>query len=275
MAKPLKIIIKYYFTQIDFFEYYLTRIQKEGKKTNIHQLRLTVKNLRAMHQLFMVAGVPDEKIEPIEQILNKVFKTSGYLRELQINRHLAKEIFNDPLKKDYLHHSSELIKEQKKQILKKIAKFQTKAFAEHIHQMNSALIQISTDDAAIKIQDFLHNRSALLVKLVNRNIEEQQIHQIRKYLKEIKTFASVAKAIQFKTIKGFKTELNHIENELGVWHDLEIFRESLNEFITLHPLYTEPVLAINNALTTRQQEFTRKLPTLMAPLLQSFQKSLS
>jgi CHAD domain-containing protein len=270
MGKSLKVLVAYYFSQMDLFEHYLKKIQKNGKRSQYHQLRISVKNLRAMHQLFLLAGVPDVAIKPIETSLKRIYKSSGLLRDIQTNQQLVLQWSqHEALKQDYHQFLQQAKKTQKIKVLRKASKFDTNILADHVHDLNKILLRLPNAEASAATSRFLEERFLLVSKLNQSLGSDQSVHLIRKYLKEMKTIVEMSKTLDLKMGKGFKTKLVQVDKEIGQWHDLVVFRDSLLGFQPSDVMAEAEKEEVLKRIATVQQQFIEKLPEMVLPVLES------
>jgi len=279
MDKTLKQVKRFYIDQFNQYSHHLAKIDKninDGiNKGHLHAMRLTIKNIKAIHEFLVMVDFNTKIIEKLNKKINKINKPLGRIRECQINRGLARKIvLNYSAQKAYL----EFLKKKEKKSLSKLKRnISVEAEISQallLNQFNKKWHHFDEDGISTKFKDFLLQKVEAIFQLQNGLNSEQQIHQIRKNLKLIKTNLSIVKMDGIIESKKLQKELIGVEQRIGNWHDFIVFRDSMVEFISENKEF-ESVMSINiDLIESDNLMFRHQLPELMNPLITQLHKEL-
>lgn len=222
----LKNISDYYLSLEDSFIGLLKKT-KNLKEKDIHELRVAIKHLKALLQ---VSELLNTKI-PASKVLKRikpVFKAAGHYRTNQLNIQL--------LKKHRLEISfSKLLKEQHhelgKKLLNAVSAFDKKAFKKYSAEAVARLKKANTDKVTTTCLDYVDGIKLKCKKKLKPNISNENLHELRKELKTIKTSLQLLMHINpNKLIKTYLKEIAEAETLIGKWHDNAVFYEMLLQF---------------------------------------------
>ncbi len=223
------------------FEKYLEKFENEFLNTintndeeAIHDLRVSVKKLRALFLFIDEAGFANMKSYSYFDNLKKVFKRAGKVREYQIHKNILQE---------YEQSIGEKFPALQKYINKNISDYQG-AFHEFMPGLTFRELYKTADQLHKKIDGISDKElNKKLLKFIKTRVDECHsflfdyqyeihLHQIRKYLKHIRFIIGqkigdvhelFEKEIDFK-------DTRKIEDILGDWHDRDEFARELKAF---------------------------------------------
>lgn len=223
------------------FEEYLKKFEKEFLNTintndeeAIHDLRVSIKKLRALFLFIDEADFANMKSFPYFDNLKKVFKRAGKVREYQIHKNILQE---------YEKSLGENFPALHKYIDKNIIDFQ-QAFQDYMPGLTFRELYHNADQLHKKIDGISDNTlNKKLFRFIKTRVDECHsllfdyqyeihLHQIRKYLKHIRFITGQKIGDVHKLFEeeiDFK-DTKKIEDILGDWHDRDEFAKELKAF---------------------------------------------
>jgi CHAD domain-containing protein len=204
-------------------------------KEAIHDFRVALKRI--------VAIVKFAKKQDLKKNISKAYKVSkldfffqigGQLREIHINRRILKTyierynyrfyVLNNYLKgKEKM--GGRLLKQTKKKIsFKKIRKFES-LLLHTFHDIPEAVVLSYVDQ-------FISIRIAEIEKLIMDHYVESKLHRIRKLVKSIKYMLELSgmEKRSYGTLNFTIEKITLLEDHIGHWHDLYLFKSEVSNF---------------------------------------------
>lgn len=230
-------IHEYYLHQHRNIENYLELCLIHPEVELVHELRLSIKKLRAFHKLAVYLFLDDagEQIH-IRHRVQRLYKTAGQLRDIQVQIMLL-TAFQEQTGIEYPEFSKWLNKREKKMLLrfsKKPGQVSPKAITQGTQQKIDALLAVA-DDAAIingtvKVLTAMYSevQDLTAITLNNRNL-----HHIRTVTKQMRYILNIIHHSfpDFKFDKISIETLREIEVAAGNWHDKLVRIESIEKCI--------------------------------------------
>jgi len=232
LAKTLDKLFEKY---IEKFETEFLRAINTDNEDAIHDLRVSIKKLRALFLFLREAGIADIKSDyPYLTNLKKTFKKAGRLREIHIHKNLYEEyrkrVDQDfPELEQYLQNLEE---ESRKAYHEYMPGIQFRKFYRAANSLQKEIQGIPRKKVNKKLYEFIRVRVEECHQYMLEAHYEQHLHQIRKYLKHIRFIMGQ----QIGNVhKVFEDELSFddtkkVEDILGEWHDRDEFRKLLEEY---------------------------------------------
>ena len=204
------------------FDSFLTHLlnAKQLKEEDIHKLRVDIKNIRGL--LLLLEGFDlDQKIPSrlLKQV-RPVFRSTGRLRTIQVCKSLLH---------DYPSEIPTEIMEQLESKNSKVAEKIKKSFDEfdnndkfqkRLDKLYAELAQITDEEVQANIDEVIHNELDIIYKLWTSARGEEHFHDIRKFMKIIKTLLQLS--LHLEENEDIRKELdivNQTETILGKWND--------------------------------------------------------
>lgn len=224
------------------FEKYLNKFEKEflraintDDEEAIHDLRVSIKKIRALFLFLREAGIADVKSDyKYLGKLKDIFKKAGKLREFHIHKNLLEE-YQQRTGEDFTslaQYIAEQEKEARQAYHELMPGLQFRKLYQTADQLHKAIEGISPKKLNKKLYHFIKTRVDECHGFMFEPHYENHLHQIRKYLKHIRFI--VGQRIgniheKFENDIDFK-ETKKVEDILGKWHDRDEFRKLLDEF---------------------------------------------
>lgn len=217
----------YYEELCDSFIKHIHKCKKLNHEA-IHDIRVVVKHLRALLKLIHSINKKSQS-EKILSLIKPLYRAAGEHRTLELNiiqlkKYSFKALYLSRLKKQLKSADKELKHELKTFDLKLFKQIQNKASTNHNGFSDEAVTQkalSSSDGILIACQKTIKRKT----------ISDEQLHEVRKDLKTIKSNLQLLLHIN-KNNKLFKGQLKKIteaEEIVGDWHDKAVLFKSINQ----------------------------------------------
>ncbi|MCF8233571.1 MAG: CHAD domain-containing protein [Bacteroidales bacterium] len=210
--------------QKKIFEEHLGLVKKSDNAELIHQLRLSVKRIRALFTfLQFLTGKPSKGKKDIKA-LKVVYKPAGRIRDVQVHLGLL-DSYEKRLQfefTDYRSYLGMLEKQHHKDLKQSMKGFSAKPF-EKLHTKTYKIIDQFSDEEIIKNAGKMLDEKFELISNLNKipTDKEKNLHEIRRILKEIRYLLNIfnGNIPESKRLKVSLSRLKQIEQTLGKWHD--------------------------------------------------------
>ena len=224
------IIIKHYRKRIADFYAYFKKTAKRKRESDIHDLRVTIKKLRATWSLMDVVTQGSLNKEIHNQLFSKLFKQAGRVREAQVNI-----LAIDKLNRKYL---DEYKSDQRK--LQKQAEKRLRIVMEHFNNDCFKILDKSWQRSVLKIPEafifeqsvqFINTELTKVQRLESELPNSKKLHKIRIILKAVHEIISIL--IQLRPsdyLSRLGKQIKGINHEIGQWHDTLVLLESFDRF---------------------------------------------
>lgn len=227
----------YYLHQHRNIENYLELSLIHPEIELVHELRLSIKKLRAFHKLaeHLFQNDTDEHIH-IRNRVRKLYKVAGQLRDTQVQIHML-TTFEEQTGIVYPEFREWLLRREKKQISgfsKKPQQIVPHATAQSTHQKIGNLLALTDDESILMGADKVLLDLYLIARdLSAGNINNQSLHRIRTITKRMKYIFNIMTHSypDFKFDKITVEALREIEVTAGHWHDNLVRVELLGRFL--------------------------------------------
>lgn len=258
-----------YKNQYEAFLHFKGRmVKKPGRKKDYHQLRLSLKRIKAYLKLVEFISKGSIQSKNIYNQFKPVFKSAGKVREGQIN---LKKLSDYKLGASAYSKYTAFIRSSEKSHLKKLS-VGIRLFDEvKAAQVNLQIKKILNGQRKKKfVTDclkFLREKFVLIYKLKNVAGPHQLIHQIRIQLKSAGAVASILNEIDPKSIdQKFIKQIKKVESLIGDWHDLFVLKASIVTFIDEAKLTDRQQKKFFQVLSQIEKDSYNMLIDLDAPL---------
>jgi CHAD domain-containing protein len=196
----------------------IMRLDSDHREKDIHELRVTIKYLRAFWDLIERIDLNQRRHKKLKSEVKDLFRLSGDVRSVQVNQKLLEDFsIND--------FSVELNKEER------IARVQWQTFRDSYRmggflRLNKDVIHLLK---YIDSSEFLNEINRFNTELMSHihvlllTMPEDYLHEVRKILKKIKASLVLAQVLSEKKkySKRYK-RIKRVEEMIGDWHDREL-----------------------------------------------------
>lgn len=230
-------IHEYYLHQHRNIENYLVLCLIHPEVELVHELRLSIKKLRAFHKLAEHLNLNDidEHIH-IKRRVRKLYEVAGQLRDTQVQIHLL-STFEEQTCVVYPEFSKWLHKHEQKQISrfsKKPQQLVPQATAQSTHLKIGSLLALADDETILSgAGKVLTGLYVTARELCEGSMNNRNLHRIRTITKRMKyIFNIMAHSYpDFKFLEVSVVSLREIEIAAGNWHDNLVRVEMLGKFL--------------------------------------------
>jgi len=230
-------IYDYYLHQLLNCGSYLEQCKVHAEPELVHQLRLSIKKLRAFKLLADRLEISD--IDDYQQLIDgvkKMFKLAGQIRDTQVQIYMLASC-KEQTGVAYTMFHKWLLKREKRKISQLCgSKFKSSINSESgtISHGKASTIQLPEKNAIISSAQILLNEMHLKTQiLATGSIGNENLHEIRKITKQMRYIIAILTGIytDFEYPKITVETLKEIENAVGNWHDNLIRIEFIERFV--------------------------------------------
>lgn len=224
-------IITYYQELFDSFMHYYGAVGGTPEMEDIHQMRVSIKKLRALWSLMEVLSGREWDKRPHFGAVAGLFKKAGRLREYQVIQGLLPS-YRIPMQARYEAYLKQSEEAARKKLRKEIRRFDTKAFRAlngPLFLRMEALTERQILERSIR---FIGGHHRTVRRLHEGLPDNRKLHKIRIELKSVHEVLSILCEIrQSPSLAGERKILKALNSSLGEWHDYCDFIDSLNGFL--------------------------------------------
>ena len=228
-------IHEYYLQQHRNIEYYLEQCAEKAEAELVHELRLSIKKLRAFHKLAgpLCPEDADDQIH-VKRRVRKLFRVAGQLRDTQVQLHLL--LTHEQLTgEQYPEFSKWLLKREKR----RIAKFGNgphlvwpPAKTEITHKQIGEWLASAGDDGIKSVATgVLTGLVARARRLAAGHLSDRNLHRVRTLTKQVRYILSIMHHSfpEYRFDQVQVESLREIEAVAGCWHDTLVKLELLGK----------------------------------------------
>jgi len=236
----------------DFHARFIVSLE-EPEKENIHQLRVTIKKLKAYLELLRSLDPAFQEVRVLAP-LKKVFQTAGILRDFQIHETLVLERTKTATGKNELKKQLEA----QEAFLKSSFQMQESGFSfvglrnGFIH-LYLKLHNLDLENAYRGLANYLYLKIIQIQeKIVLSGMDEAKLHLLRINLKAFYytlTFLNSQYSFKKHLIGRSIKYMESVQEDLGIWHDLYMATENSERI-------THPTLTIQRLIKERQEIYS-------------------
>ncbi len=220
-------LMTYTQSQINILFLHLEGVTKTQDIEDIHQMRVKIKELRALWRLVETIHTEYLDRKYLKQNSRELFKKAGIVREIQVNLQMldahpqkflqpVRDCWNDDLSKAS-NGLSDFLKT-----------FDQEAFRKVLTDTLPVMQKITN-------QEIMRGTNLLIQKKLNKAHQLQErlpddhwLHKIRVHLKVIKEILAILSLLEMdRGKKTFRNKINSLSKRLGNWHDEVVFIQEM------------------------------------------------
>lgn len=238
-----KLIQQYEHLQISFLTFYAKTAKSQGKE-DIHQLRVSIKKLRAHLSLIEEASHGLFKKKQHFTLFSPLFKAAGKVREIQVNLMLIQKM-DSKHPASYIEYLTVVEHLAKKELIKELVLFDLKKLESLNNEMFAIASKITTEEIQEVTTKLISSNLDKTNKLKTNIHKDRKLHKIRIYLKEAGALIDFLpeEKIASKTKKDRRTQqkdlkdstlkkiVKKINEQIGDWHDYSVLSDSIAYFL--------------------------------------------
>jgi CHAD domain-containing protein len=269
-------LASFYLNQVRQFRIILNQIQVSPAVDSIHKIRLNVKRIRAIKDVFLFIN-PDQFDDNDLKSLSPIYKIIGEIREVQVTKGLIVEIIqNYNLQfEEFVIFFNDLEKEKTARL--QSINFQSTDFPEldsFYHKIQEALRQISDQQlTSVLTNDFIQSKLNLFKELTQELENEESWHTVRTHVKRLFFLLEFLKKepVNSPVIKNQLKLVRKIQAGLGYWHDQVIMLNLISKFLGeekhFHQAGNCNLFLIQKVVFHKKKSFLKQSVLLMEDLL--------
>jgi CHAD domain-containing protein len=218
----MEIIENYYREHKQVFDECIARAPEGYKVEDIHNMRTSIKRLRALLQLVEFLSDNNFSTKKYLKRGRKLFKAVGVLRELQVEEMLVYK-YEEMLGLEFTEYSEYLFEKEHREI-----ETLKKSFGEikgdrifNDEDFFSAIKEIDKDSVEEKTQAFIKRKSNTLLKMNRKGKITKRVHKNRTILKQFYYLYDILTTLSdWHILLGMtRDEIREREQQIGEWHD--------------------------------------------------------
>jgi CHAD domain-containing protein len=229
-------ILEYYQKHKAIIEEQLPLCSDPNDVEAIHNLRLSVKRIRVVAMLAELLSEDTLHSKILLKPINKFFKRSGKLRDVQVTTQLLASFSNNNLQ-PVISTFKEREKKQRAKFETVLVLFDTKCLDDFEYALNELLKNISVTKAYAGGQMLLSNLENDMHELFHSRTDEKKMHAIRTRIKNINYLNNIYYGqLPVQDHLGIDpNRLRELGEMAGDWHDCLNLETTLNKFIAKNP----------------------------------------
>ena len=227
---PESVILKHYAKRITTFNKYYKKTVKNKRESDIHDLRLSIKKLRATWSLMDVVtrGLLNKQVH--NELFRKLFKSAGRVREAQVNI-MAVDKLNLKYLTAYREYQLGLQKKAEKKMQSVLKSFNHDCFKILDRHWRQSVRKIPEALIFEHSWMFINRELDKVRQLVKGLPHSDNLHEIRIILKAVHEVISIlSKLGENANINSLGKKIKNINEEIGQWHDTLVLLESLEKY---------------------------------------------
>jgi len=214
----------YYAAERSNFEGYLNQLHNADNMEVIHQLRLSIKKIKALYS-FIWYLTPERKTgkKNIRE-LDFIYKPAGEIRDTQVHLELIENYKNRfSLEFDQYTGFFRSREEGKfRELMNNLEVFDQTPLEKLGKKLDKVLAKYSDEEIYTKAGEIFEDKLNMIRRLHKIPTDkDKNLHRIRRYLKEARYLLSIFndKTIESQLFKVSLGRLKQIEQTVGKWHD--------------------------------------------------------
>lgn len=254
-----KLLLDYCIKQHSNIAYYLNLCVERAEAESVHQLRVSIKKFRAVSKLLEYL-LPEAGRENKQQLgkLRELFKMAGQLRDAQVQlilfEYYKKELNLEDTGFEYFLKRNE--RSAMRKFLAGFSLFKKMIASQPFNRLNLKKFELNPAESLRPVASkLLEKRIKKLRKTFLAADNDMMLHHARRQLKQIRYMLGILTVQDsfFEKYDVAMTGLRVAEIQLGRWHDLVVFRETLNKYLkrrlTKNTAGQNEILTFNAAVT--------------------------
>ena len=223
-----------------------------GDEEDIHQLRVTIKKIKALYNLFELISNRSISAKKLYRIYSDIFIASGKVRETQINLNILHQ-FNTKIPKSYIDYLVSNQREYQEEMILEIKRFEKTK----LYRQNSQIykkIDAYYDPLTLEVSTSFIEKKLLKIQKLLEEEKMIKLHKIRKLLRSIGEVLKIIYEINPQlNINDLFYNLKEIRDKIGKWHDLFILSKSLEEFSNKNKSQENEFVSIIDVILTEKE----------------------
>ena len=224
--------IQHYSDLLDSFHFYFNRSRLNPEIEDLHNLRVSIKKLRAMWSLLQTVSNGSWKKKEHFELISELFRATGKVRETQVNL-----IITEKYNADYLVAFNEYLAENQvkaeEKLRAQIQVFNPEELKELDNKMFHAIKEQRSDMEPEQLISFVLKETRKVDKLSKQLPSDRKLHKIRIRLKAVAEILTIASELNPHVVLiDFLDRVRWLNEFIGDWHDYQILLSSITDFLS-------------------------------------------
>ncbi len=217
MHTPLE---KYFVQRVKNLFNHLHDFELMGDEVSLHDLRVEMKKLRAIIK-FLREVYPKQKLKKPAHMLRSIFQQAGAIREYQILLQWLQKYHFSIIELTYYPP------EKLKQMIEEFQKG-TEHLKSDFNEIIEAVSKFVHGTNEILAEQYFVDLNAQLEKTCRKNLPQTDWHELRKLIKQ-RIYAYNWIRHETENDDPNFSYYNKLQETIGLWHDLEIIKDSFSQ----------------------------------------------
>ncbi len=219
-----QVLTEYYNDQKVKLEENLRKIDNRDNVEVIHQIRLSVKKIRALYSFIWHLSPEKKTGKKSLKIIQRLYKPAGVMRDIQVHLELVRNYEKRYAInfEDYTTFYQNREKEKNAELIQLAREFAMEPLDELNLKLKKILDNSNEEELKSKATGLLEDKMEIIRNLNKLPTnKDKNLHNIRRYLKEIWYLLGIFDSYipESGAIKVSLLRLKQIEQTLGKWHD--------------------------------------------------------
>lgn len=224
-----QLIQQYKNQQANFYLYFKKTLNSQDVE-NIHQLRVSIKKLRAMWILMEAASHKKFLNKDHFALCSKLFDKAGAVREVQVNLGII-EKYNRIYLLPYVEYLRKTKRNAIEKLLREMKVFDLRRFEILDNELLKKIKIISKEIVLKESASYIHKEIIKIGVFVDQLPDDSKLHKIRIHLKLVSVIINIMYELNPATkLDSLQKNIKLLNNQIGQWHDFVALLKSLRYF---------------------------------------------
>lgn len=259
------ILIDRYNKLSESFALYFQKTLKDQGIEDVHQLRVTVKKLRAIWALMESVTDGNWTKEGHSSLISNLFSEAGELREAQINLVMIAR-FKVRYLIPYTEYLRTIQRNASQRLLIEMKAFDFNRFQVLNRELSEKMKDYPRDIILRQSISYVLKKTHKVYRIKDELPNDRRLHKIRIHLKAVAEILNIITKIEAKSgLKKYLNKVKSLNRQIGKWHDYVILIKSIKQFVNTDPEKNDNkrlqslIIRIENQQVLRQEKIINLL----------------
>ncbi len=196
--------------------------KSQGIRT-IHNLRLSIKKLRAALTLAEIASKGAYQKKQHFELFDKLFKNAGAIREIQIHLSIVRRAKFSQSKK-FKYHAASMLSKAILRFEKRIKRFDFKKLKQLDRALFATINTLPDEEVIFAGVKYIEEEYKLIRTSIIKCKAEPELHKKRIRMKTLLEVTIILRKLNDSAaLKRFQKEVSALNKTMGEWHDHDAF----------------------------------------------------
>ncbi|MGD9931287.1 MAG: CHAD domain-containing protein [Mangrovibacterium sp.] len=210
---------------------YLTAIRQRQAADDVHQLRVTLRRLKAGFSVLSFKEMTDDSGSDFAQLVSGLFTQAGKVRETQVNQALVNRK-NVRYLEGYVAWQKSAEQKYLKKLIAEMDQFDLAALERSEKEFYSRLSDLTQQRLVMNALAFLKYRQEKITTLQHTRMSNHALHKIRIQLKAMSDCQLLLKNLSSGAVLPVHyPPIKKLNKLVGAWHDEQVLVHSVKLFL--------------------------------------------